>query len=259
MIDDKKILATVIARAGSKGIPLKNVKMLHEKPLVVWSLLAALQSTYIDYVVLSSNCYHVKKVYLDFRNEITEEQRKKLFWIQRPNELSTDTSTNEESLIHAYDHAKRFLKIDADYIITLQPTSPVRLSIEVDGEIISLVDACITSCHDLGHDSLLTVSEHTPFFWRINKHRAKYILGEDQCCKRKFRQELKNDDFFYHDCGNLYITEKNILLNNKCRIGNNPKLVKVSKLESLQIDEEEDFAFIENMIKVKGYNSLLGD
>ena len=259
MIEGKKVLAVVLARAGSKGVPLKNVRMLSGKPLVIWSLLAALQSKYTDYIVLSSNCSEVKKSYLDFRNEITKEQRSKLFWIQRPNELATDISTNEEVLLHTYNHFNKFLKKDIDYLITLQPTSPVRLSVEIDGEIISLVDACISSCYDLGHDSLLTVSEHTPFFWRINKHRAKYILGEDQCCKRKMRQELKNDDFFYHDCGNLYITEKNVLLNNKCRTGNNPKLVRVSKLESLQIDEEEDFALIENMIKVRGYNSPLGD
>ena len=56
MIGNKKILCVVTARAGSKGLPGKNYKELMGKPLFVWSMLAGINSKYVDNTILSSNC-----------------------------------------------------------------------------------------------------------------------------------------------------------------------------------------------------------
>ena len=63
MINNKKVLSIITARAGSKGLPCKNYKEINGFPLVCWSMLDSMKSEYIDITVISSNCPHVKDAY----------------------------------------------------------------------------------------------------------------------------------------------------------------------------------------------------
>lgn len=247
MINNKKILAVITARAGSKGIIGKNYKKLLDKPLFIWSVLAALKSKYIDRIAISSNCTNVKKHYLDFAYKNGKNILEKLYWVERPDKYATDTSKNEEALIHSYKIIKEYLKFDADIIINLQPTSPCRLN--------NLIDKCIKKYNEGRHDSLLTTNKDTPFLWKYKN--GKWVYNEGDCCNRKMRQEFNEDEFVYHDNGNIYITDKDILLNTECRIGNNPCAFETKEINSLQIDTEFDFELIEKIIQIKKIKSLI--
>jgi CMP-N-acetylneuraminic acid synthetase len=260
MINGKKVLAVILARAGSKGIPMKNVRDLLGKPLFIWSVEAALQSKYIDQIVLSSNCEECFKAYdkwykddspfvLDSgRYDTLDSSNMRLRWVQRPDEISGPLSKNEEGLIHAYQDELKF-QFEADIVVNLQVTSPCRLE--------GLVDACIEEYEAGGYDSLLTATKDTPFLWQKIDGKWEYTVDKNHCCDRKMRQEFEEQEFTYHDNGNLYITESRILLDNKCRIGYNPCVFETSGLNSLQIDEEFDFELIETMAKVRKLESLI--
>lgn len=247
MINDKKILSVVTARGGSKGIPFKNVVYLLDKPLFIWSVEASLKSKYVDLTVVSSNCEKVHKYFCIFKrkNNISDE---KLKFIKRPDNISTDISINEDALIHSLSYLECMDYNDFNTVINLQPTSPVRLN--------GLIDKCIEKYENGSYDSLLTGQKITPFLWR-KEDKWIYNVDKNDCCKRKMRQQFREDEFLWHDNGSVYIVNKDILIEKKCRIGYNPCVFETDDLNSFQIDNKFDFSIIENIIKVRRLNSLI--
>jgi len=250
MINGKKVLAVVLARAGSKGIPMKNVRDLLGKPLFLWSVEAGLQSKYVDKTVISSNCKNVFKEYENFYMNGGVETREifnsgRISFIDRPDEISGDLSKNEDAVIHTL----QTLKENYDVVIQLQPTSPARIN--------NLLDRCIEAYEEGNYDSLLTATKDTPFLWRKEDGKWKYPVDKNHCCNRKMRQEFDEDEFVYHDCGNIYIVDKFVLMTTQCRIGDKPCVFEIKGINSLQIDEEFDFELIEQMAKVKGLTTLI--
>jgi N-acylneuraminate cytidylyltransferase len=241
-------LAVILARAGSKGIPGKNYRDLLGKPLFWWSVDAAVQSKYVDTVVISSNCEHCEEEYVRWITDesMTKKHVDSVIWVNRPDELSGDLSKNEDALIHALNC---FKSDKYDIVVNLQVTSPCRLE--------GLVDRCIEAYDEGGYDSLLTGTKDTPFLWKKENGKWIYPVDNHDCCDRKMRQEFKEDEFTYHDNGNLYITESRILLDRECRIGYNPCVFETKGINGLQIDEEFDFDLIETMAKVKKLGSLI--
>lgn len=221
-------------------------------PLFIWSIKAAEQSKYIDGIILSSNCEACLRIceeYLDKRESREGEGEFALFgWIKRPEEYCTGTSKNEEALIHTVE----WLKEDKyDIIMNLQPTSPCRF----DG----LIDRCIEEYYNGGYDSLLTGHKTTPFLWRKIEGQWEYSVDSNDRCDRKMRQDFEEWEFLYHDCGSIYMTDTKILLDTECRIGYNPCVYETRGLESKQIDEKADFEFIQELLKVRGFESPIDD
>ena len=261
MINDKKILCVITARKGSKGITGKNYNDLFGKPLFMWSVLAAMNSKYVDRVVVSSNCDNVyshldkfakRELDLCRCNRVTPSS-KMPFFIKRPEEISGDLSKNEEALIHSIQYLKDKDNEEFDIVINLQPTSPCRLDF--------LLDRCIIKYNEGSYDSLLTAIKITPFLWQKINGKWEYNVDKNGCCNRKMRQEFLEDDenseFLMHDNGNIFISNVKMLLETKCRVGSNPCVFETDKLNSLQIDEEFDFELIENMAKVRNLKSLI--
>ena len=249
MIGNKKVLAVVTARKGSKGIPGKNFRDLLGKPLFIWSMSAGLQSKYVDTIVLSSNCEECEKRHIDWVKTLEKkDQDKVIFWL-RPEEFSTDIAKNELALIHALMSCERGYGLKHSIVVNLQPTSPCRLN--------SLLDRCLEAYDEGGYNSLLTASKLTPFLWQKRDGEWEYIVDKNDCCNRKMRQEFKDSEMALHDDGNIYIVDKEVLLKTECRIGDNPCVFEVEGINSLQIDEEFDFELIEQMAKIKKLERLI--
>jgi len=109
-------IAIIPARGGSKGIPRKNIKEFCGKPLIAWSIEAALEAKYIDEVYLSTEDKEIAEIGKNCGAKISI----------RPNELSTDFATTKAVLI---DFVTRY---DCDILVVLQPTSPIRVNGLVD-------------------------------------------------------------------------------------------------------------------------------
>ena len=121
MYNGKKILAFIPARGGSKGIKNKNIVSLYGKPLVAYSIEAALQSKYVDMVFVSTDSEEIARVAKEFGAEVP---------FLRPAELAQDTSKTIDALVHGL----RILNKEHifDSFILLQPTSPLREKDDID-------------------------------------------------------------------------------------------------------------------------------
>ena len=129
MINGKEILGIIPARAGSKGLPHKNMKLFCGKPLISWTIEAALTSKYIDKVIVSTDSLEIAKI---------SNQYGELAPFIRPAFLSTDTAPSIDVIRHVCEYLKEQNSKEFDYISLLEPTSPLRETSDIDNAIFIL-------------------------------------------------------------------------------------------------------------------------
>ena len=126
------IMGLIPARAGSKGILNKNIKMIHGKPLIVWTIERALEAKRLDKVLVSTDSDVIADIAVKAGAEV----------IKRPDYLATDTASTQDVMVHALEN------MPADILVLLQPTSPCRR--------MGLIDECIDEFEKGNYDSLAT-------------------------------------------------------------------------------------------------------
>lgn len=131
MIGGRRVLCVVPARAGSKGLPGKNVRLLGGKPLLAWPIAAALGSLYVDRVVVSTDSQEYAAVALAAGADVP---------FLRPAELASDFSPSIDCILHAIDELERSRDL-YDWLLLLEPTSPLTESSDVDTAIEMLAAA----------------------------------------------------------------------------------------------------------------------
>ncbi|OFZ16592.1 MAG: hypothetical protein A2X86_12420 [Bdellovibrionales bacterium GWA2_49_15] len=122
MYNKKKILGIIPARSGSKGLPQKNILSCGGKPLIQWSIEAGLNSKFIDRVVVSTDSESIAEVATKCKGDVP--------FLRSP-ELATDSAATE-AVIHEMIEKLAQQKHLFDYIMLLQPTSPLRTSQHID-------------------------------------------------------------------------------------------------------------------------------
>jgi CMP-N,N'-diacetyllegionaminic acid synthase len=122
MINQKKVVAIIPARGGSKRLPGKNLLPLAGKPLIAWSIAAAKESRYVDTVVVSTDDDCIMAVANEFGAETP---------FRRPAEIASDTATSSAVLLHAIAWLQQNQR-PHDIVIMLQPTSPLRSAADID-------------------------------------------------------------------------------------------------------------------------------
>lgn len=131
MIGEKRVLAVVPARGGSKGIPGKNLRMIGGMSLLHRAIGVALESAYVDHVVVTSD----DETILRHAEELSGVKT-----LVRPAELAADDSAMWPAVVHAIEHSE-----PAELVVLLQPTSPLRLASDVDEAIELLHTRDVTS------------------------------------------------------------------------------------------------------------------
>jgi len=121
MFNGKSILAIIPARSGSKRLPGKNLIEFGGKPLIAWSIEAALQSKYLDDIVVSSDCDNILEISSEFDIKT----------IKRPKSLATDSSSSSKVVSHVINTLKKKGQF-YDFFVLLQPTSPLRGYEDID-------------------------------------------------------------------------------------------------------------------------------
>lgn len=218
MINNKTFLAIIPARGGSKRLPRKNVLDLCRKPVIAWSIEAGLDSKYIDRVVVSSDDDEILNIAKKYGAEI----------IKRPSELAIDTATTFDAIKHTIENLEKY-----DYIVLLQPTSPLRNEKHID-EAIELLE-------EKNADAVVSVCEmdHSPLW--------SNTLPKDNSMGNFLRDEVLNKrsqdlEKYYRLNGAIYICQTEKFLKGKSFfIKNNIFAYKMDKKSSIDIDEEFDF------------------
>lgn len=138
-------LALIPARGGSKGIPRKNVRMLAGQPLITWTIQAALASTRIDAVVVSTEDEEIAEVARNAGAEVP---------FMRPAKLSADDTPGIEPALHAIEMLPAY-----DAVLLLQPTSPLRTTADIDGVLVLAAEtnapAIVSVCEAEDHPALM--------------------------------------------------------------------------------------------------------
>jgi len=219
MLDNSTFLAIIPARGGSKRLPRKNILNLGGKSLISWTIEAALKSKYIDNTVVTSDDEEILKI----ANHIGSKT------IKRPGHLANDTATTIEAIVHTISN----LKNSYDYIILLQPTSPLRTEKHID-QAIELLES-------KNADSVISVCEmeHSPLWSNKLAKSGSMVDFISDDIKNKRSQDL---DRYYRLNGAIYICDtQKLLAENSFFLKRNVFAYKMKKEHSIDIDEEFDF------------------
>ena len=224
------VVAIIPARGGSKGIPRKNILPLAGKPLLAHSIESSLNASLIDRTVVSTDDEEIARVAGQYGAEV----------VIRPSELATDKAITELAMIHAVEQLEQDGRA-VDMVVLLQPTSPLRPD--------DLIDKCIKKLLDENADSLLTVCPAHYFFWEreAGNVRAHYNY---EC--RPMRQDMNP---MYRENGNVYVTRRNILIDNRNRLGGNIEMCVMESEDSIEIDAAFDFWLVEQIMQYRGTSS----
>lgn len=239
MYQGKTFLAIIPARSGSKRLPNKNIKKLFGKPLIAWSIEAGLNCPYIDEVVVSTDSQEYA--------EIARQYGAKVPFL-RPKELAQDTTTTFDSIKHTIDCYQSQLNKSFDYIILLQPTSPLRNFQHICEAINTLFVKRATSIISI------CPCEHSPLWSNTlpSDHSMDYFLNPTNKGVRS--QELPA---YYRLNGAIYIAETHSLLANQSFFTPNSYAFIMDTKISLDIDTEYEFHIAEMLIR-QNYNLLGG-
>ena len=214
----KKIVALIPLRGGSKSIKNKNIKNISGKPLCEWVLRSSIKSHLISDTYVSTDSEKIKSVVNNISKEIKI--------IDRPIEYARDESTTESVIQHFQT------KIDFDYIVTIQATSPLLHHKQLDEALNYFLQ------HD--YDSLLSVVRTKRFFWDNEGSPINYNPQN-----RPRRQDYQG---IFMENGAFYITSKEIFERTGSRLGGKIGLYEMPEETGLEIDEPLDWEIIEKQL-----------
>ena len=232
MYKGKTVLGLIPARGGSKGLPRKNIKLLLGKPLIAWTIEQALASKYLDRVVVSTNDKEIAEISKKYGADVP---------FMRPKELAVDKARGIDVVLHTIDWLKENDKQKQyDLLMLLQPTSPLRITEDIDKaiELLFLKEAkAIVSVCEVDHHPL----------WANT-------LPEDGCMKNFIRQEIMNKNrqellIFYRLNGAIYLAYCKYIEQCRSFIGKDTFAYIMPKCKSMDIDNEVDFKLAQILMK----------
>ena len=225
----RNILAVIPARGDSKGIPRKNVRPLCGKPLIAYTIEAALSSKLIDRVIVSTEDEKIAEVTKKYGAEL----------IRRPPELAQDDTPSLPVYQHAIRHLEKMEDYRPEIIVILQPTSPLRIVGDIDGAIERFLKA--------KYDSIVSVCEvEYPPHWMyaLAGNRLKTVIKDGENVIR--RQDAPK---VYRLNGAVYVTSRDIIMKESRVLGRDTRAYIMPLERSIDIDTELDFKLADLLMR----------
>ena len=223
-------IAIIPARGGSKRLPGKNTKLLGDKPLIGWTIEAAIESNVFDHVFVSTDSQEIADISKQYGAEVP---------FLRPEELASDTATTNDVITHLVDWFESEFNQTTSLIAVLQPTSPFRNAKHIieaieemnDKSAKAIISVCqlehpIQFCNQLGSDGSM----------------ADFINLENM----KRTQDLKPT---YRLNGALYIFDRDYVGRMQEIYSNGTYAYIMSSKLSIDIDTQKDFDLAEYYLK----------
>lgn len=233
MIHGQRILCIVPARSGSKGLPGKNVRLLGGKPLLAWPISAALESSHVDRVIISTD----SQEYADIAVAAGADAP-----FLRPHELAGDLSPSIDFILHALDTLVQ-LGEHFDWLLLLEPTSPLTETADIDAAITMLAAADGLAESVVGVTAM--ESQHPAYsVTRDADGRIKPLQG-GRFAEMPRRQDLS--PVFNLD-GSLYLSTVGALRRERSFCHDRTLGYVGSQEKSLEVDSLTDFICIEALL-----------
>lgn len=227
MIENKRVLALIPARGGSKGIKDKNIVDLCGKPLIAYSINAALESKYIDDVVVTTDSIKIAEVSKKYGADVP---------FLRPEYLASDRARTIDAVLHAVRWLKEN-KREYDILVLLQPTQPLRTTEDIDRALKKYLQGGMQSLV-----SVKKVEEHPVLMRTIDESgKLRNILSASSTIRR---QDMP---VYYIVDGSIYINAVG-QLNENTSFNDNTLPYVMDATRSVDIDELEDLKRAEEIL-----------
>lgn len=198
-------------------MPKKNIKVLAGRPLIYYSIQAALSCNLIDEVYVSTESPAIKKAAIDSGAKV----------IDRPRKLSTDEAISEDAILHGLRHLSDSLGIDCDICVFIQATSPLTTPDDLNKLIRVVIE---------GKDSAaFYIKDYGHFFGIDDMMRVRLPRQKREARKR--------------ETGNAWAFRTDGFLKTQSRLFGNIGLVEIEEPRHLEIDTPLDFSVVEFIIK----------
>ncbi|MFC1804898.1 cytidylyltransferase domain-containing protein [Candidatus Omnitrophota bacterium] len=217
------ILGIIPARKGSKRLRNKNIRLLLGKPLIAYTIRAALKSRLLDKTIVSTDDKKIAKIARGYGAEVP---------FIRPKDLARDDTPTVPVLQHAVERIERKMHSKIEIIVVLQPTSPLRTSREIDRSIKKMLDT--------GADSLASVcklkdASRPELIKQLKRGRLSPYLqyGKDKAKKKEHPRP-------YQLNGSLYLVKRDILMKKNTLYGKDTRALVMDKARCVDIDTQFD-------------------
>lgn len=228
------ILATICCRGGSKGVPGKNIKLLHGKPLIAYTIEAAKQSKLIDDLIVSTDDEHIATTAKEYGASVP---------FMRPAGLASDTASKWHVFIHAVEEYESLTGKRVDYLVDLDVTVPLKTSADIDG-------AIELALNDRQTDVVITAyePERNPYFNMMEMDEQ----GFAQIVKKGSKPIVRRQDApaVYSLTPAAYVVKKSALYtydhwsNAKC------KVYPIPRERAIDIDSAIDYRIVECLMSL---------
>lgn len=229
---EKKFLAIIPARGGSKSIPLKNIKPLLGSPLIAYTIKEALKSEYLDRIIVSTDDIQIAKISQGYGADVP---------FIRPKELAQDTSPT----LSVIQHALLYLESEGyipDFVVLLQPTSPLRE--------VKHIDEAIKKMLDTDADSVITITKSEIHPYWMCKLKGDKVFPFIKTSKKSLRrQDLPP---IYKLNGAVVVSKREVILSGKNWQNQDIRAIIMDPIYSIDIDTPLDFYLAERLMELKG-------
>lgn len=228
------IIALITARGGSKGIPRKNLQLIAGKPLITWTIETALKSRGLRRIIVSTDDEEIALVSSNAGAEVP---------FIRPSELAQDKSPHISVVLHALKWLRDHEKDIPEYVVLLQPTSPLRIAEDIDG--------VINFAYQKNAEAVVTVVETHAHPYLTKKLEEDARLQPFSNCPLSYprRQDLPPAYFIN---GAVFMNKVESLAEKKTFYPNELYGFVMPSERSLQIDTPWDLYLVELILRDQG-------
>lgn len=231
MIRDRKVIAIIPARGGSKGVPQKNIRLLCGKPLIVWTIEKALKSKFIDELIVTTDDDEIADISAKAGASVP---------FRRPAELATDTAPT----MAAIDHALEFFRAKGqvfDYVVLLEPTSPLREDDDIDKMLQKLDDNADVFDAII---SLGEIAEHPSIVKRLDGESIAPFCPELQTTTRRQDNAAA---YFPYAVG--YIAKTSSLASERTFYAKRSMHYLIKRYQNYEVDDLHDFLAVASVMR----------
>ena len=225
-----KILCTICARAGSKGVTNKNLRLINGLPLIAYSLQQAVETKLFSQIAISSDSAEIRTTAL---------AHGATFVVDRPAQMASDTAPKLPAIRHCVETTEKEFG-QFDIIIDLDATAPLRIAADIIGSL-----------------ELLTATNADNVITGTPAHRSPYfnLVEQDENGIVQLSKPLKDAVTRRQDSpkcfdmnASIYVWRRDALLNNPSLFASNTRLFEMPRERSLDIDSQADFEMVEWMM-----------
>jgi len=223
-------VGTICARGGSVGVPRKNVRLLHGKPLIAWTIEQALAAPSIDEVFVSTDDEEIAEIASQYGATVP---------YRRPAELATSAAAKVPVIIHLLEQVEQSGSLQIDRVVDLDPTSPLRTIGDIENAVALLDDAT---------DAVITAypSDKNPYFNMVERKddgNVGLVIPSGAVSRQSAPEVFAMN-------ASIYVWHRNTV--DKGLWGGRTRLYEMPRERSIDIDSEIDFKLVELLLEEAG-------